>query len=42
MKRVIGLPGDQIEVRAGAVILNGRPIRRQGAIAAWPPAGSPA
>jgi signal peptidase I len=29
VKRVIGLPGDQIEVRGGAVILNGRPIRRQ-------------
>jgi signal peptidase I len=29
VKRVIGLPGDQIEVRAGVVILNGRPIRRQ-------------
>jgi signal peptidase I len=29
VKRVIGLPGDRIEVRAGIVILNGRPIRRQ-------------
>ncbi len=29
VKRVIGLPGDQIEVRDGTVILNGRPLRRQ-------------
>ena len=29
VKRVIGLPGDQIEVRDGNVILNGRPLRRQ-------------
>ena len=28
IKRVIGLPGDRIEVRGGAVILNGVPIRR--------------
>jgi len=28
IKRVIGLPGDRIEVRAGVVILNGRPIAR--------------
>ncbi|MFT3967269.1 MAG: signal peptidase I [Sphingobium sp.] len=26
IKRVIGLPGDMIEVRAGQVILNGRPV----------------
>jgi signal peptidase I len=29
VKRVIGLPGDRIEVRDGQVILNGRPIPRQ-------------
>jgi signal peptidase I len=29
VKRVIGLPGDTIEVRAGTVILNSRPTRRQ-------------
>jgi signal peptidase I len=29
VKRVIGLPGDRIEVRAGVVVLNGRPIPRQ-------------
>ncbi|MFP5330728.1 MAG: signal peptidase I, partial [Alphaproteobacteria bacterium] len=29
VKRVIGLPGDQVEVRDGTVILNGTPIRRQ-------------
>ena len=29
VKRVIGLPGDRIAVRAGVVILNGRPIQRQ-------------
>jgi signal peptidase I len=28
IKRVIGLPGDRLEVRGGTVILNGRPIRR--------------
>ncbi|HEX8640653.1 MAG TPA: signal peptidase I [Allosphingosinicella sp.] len=29
VKRVIGLPGDRIAVRGGAVILNGRPLQRQ-------------
>jgi signal peptidase I len=29
VKRVIGLPGDRIEVRGGVVILNGRPIQRR-------------
>ena len=28
IKRVIGLPGDRLEVRGGAVFINGRPIRR--------------
>jgi signal peptidase I len=29
VKRVIGLPSDRIEVRGGAVVLNGRPVQRQ-------------
>ncbi|MGE0180448.1 MAG: signal peptidase I [Sphingomonas sp.] len=29
VKRVIGLPGDRISVRDGAIILNGRPVERQ-------------
>ena len=29
VKRVIGLPGDRIEVRGGVVILNGTPVPRQ-------------
>jgi signal peptidase I len=29
IKRVIGLPGDTVEVRGGEVILNGRPLARQ-------------
>ena len=29
IKRVIGLPGDTVEVRAGAVLLNGKPLPRQ-------------
>lgn len=29
VKRVIGLPGDAIEVRQGVVLLNGRPLARQ-------------
>jgi len=31
VKRVIGLPGDRIELRGGALILNGQPIQRQAA-----------
>lgn len=29
IKRVIGLPGDSVEVRGGQLILNGRPVPRQ-------------
>ena len=29
IKRVIGLPGDTIELRSGALIINGKPIRRE-------------
>jgi signal peptidase I len=29
VKRVIGLPGDTIEVRQGVVVLNGRPLARE-------------
>ncbi|UKK84257.1 signal peptidase I [Sphingopyxis sp. BSN-002] len=29
IKRVIGLPGDTIELRGGALIINGKPIRRE-------------
>lgn len=29
IKRVIGLPGDRLEVRGGQVILNGEPVRRE-------------
>jgi signal peptidase I len=29
IKRVIGLPGDRVEVRGGRVILNGRPLERR-------------
>ena len=29
VKRVIGLPGDRIEVRGGMLVINGRPIPRQ-------------
>ena len=28
VKRVVGLPGDTVEIRAGEVILNGRPLQR--------------
>ena len=40
VKRVIGLPGDSIELRDGVVILNGEPIQRQ-RIADYPMAVSP-
>ena len=33
IKRVIGLPGDRIEVRSGTVILNGVPVKRAVAVA---------
>ena len=33
IKRVIGLPGDRIEVRSGTVILNGIPVKRAAAVA---------
>ena len=29
IKRVIGVPGDSVEVRGGALILNGRPVARR-------------
>jgi signal peptidase I len=29
IKRVIGLPGDTVELRSGQLILNGKPVRRQ-------------
>src|SRR3546814_16507420 len=29
IKRVIGLPGNTIELRQGALLINGKPIRRQ-------------
>src|SRR3546814_9573823 len=29
IKRVIGLPGDTIELRGGALIINGKPIKRE-------------
>ncbi len=32
IKRVIGLPGDRIEVRSGIVILNGVPVKRAAAV----------
>lgn len=31
VKRVIGLPGDRVELRGGAVILNGKPLPRRSA-----------
>ena len=31
VKRVIGLPGDRVATRAGQVLLNGRPLRRESA-----------
>ena len=29
IKRLIGLPGDVVEVRAGAIIINGKPVQRE-------------
>lgn len=29
MKRIVGLPGEQIEARAGAIVLNGRPLEER-------------
>jgi signal peptidase I len=29
IKRVIGLPGDRLEVRRGVIILNGKPVKRE-------------
>ena len=37
IKRVIGLPGDTVEVRGGVLILNGKPVTRQ----ALPPFAMP-
>ncbi|MEO8619039.1 MAG: signal peptidase I [Sphingomicrobium sp.] len=38
VKRVVGLPGDTIELRGGAVVLNGKPIPRQARAAVTIPA----
>ena len=37
IKRVIGLPGDTVEVRGGELILNGQPVKRE----TLPPFGEP-
>ena len=37
IKRVIGVPGDTIEVRGGAVVLNGKPLERSKIAAAQVP-----
>ena len=37
IKRVIGLPGDTVEVRGGELILNGQPVKRE----PLPPFGAP-
>jgi len=37
IKRVIGLPGDTVEVRGGILILNGQPVKRE----PLPPFGAP-